>query len=205
MERAYRIPESIAARDGPPTCVISGWHTLPCNLRLHLPWHLSCRCISVEDAADYNVEDGRSESAERSWERRPLRWVVFTGCARKAIHTSSSELGAALGEIVEITGSVPAYNASGTPLLRLAKLPRDGSLLLLQYTVPRNVDPYAQLKSFKKFSLHSGDDAEARARRVAAATKFVIFARARSASTTFVTALNLHPNVSCGCARGRAL
>ena len=34
--------------------------------------------------------------------------------------------------------------------------------------------------------------------RAAAATKFIIFSRPRSASTTFVSALNSHPNVSCG-------
>lgn len=34
--------------------------------------------------------------------------------------------------------------------------------------------------------------------RAAAATKFIVFSRPRSASTTFVSALNSHPNVSCG-------
>jgi len=97
---------------------------------------------------------------------------------------------------VDITKTVPQYNGSKT--LRLGALPRDGTLLLLQYTRPRNVDPYAALKGFKKFTTHTQDSAADRANRVAAATKFIVFSRARSASTTFITGLNAHPNVSCG-------
>ena len=121
VERAYRLPEAIAARSGPPTCV------------------------SVTDAADYDFDEGRSGSAGKSWEGRLLRWAVFTECARP---------GGSHG-VADITASIPAFNASGTPVLKLGRLPRDGSLLLLQYTRPRNVDPYAQLRSFKKFSLHA--------------------------------------------------
>jgi len=98
--------------------------------------------------------------------------------------------------VVDITSTIPRYNSSGT--LKLGQLPRDASLLLLQYTRPRNIDPYAQLKGFKRFTTHANDDANSRRARAAAATKFIVFSRARSASTTFITALNAHPNVSCG-------
>ena len=160
VEKAYRLPEAIASKDGPPTCV------------------------SVEDAADYDVDEGTSASAGVGWEGKVMRWAVLSRCTK-------SEFGT-----VDITASVPRYNSSGT--LKLGQLPRDGTLLLLQYTRPRNIDPYAQLKGFKRFTTHVGEDATSRAARAARATKFIVFSRARSASTTFITALNAHPNVSCG-------
>jgi len=159
VERAFRLPERLTSSDGPPTCV------------------------SIEDAADYDVEQGTSASAGHGWEGRVMRWGVLERCAKA-------------DGAVDITKSVPHYNGSQT--LRLGALPRDGTLLLLQYTRPRNIDPYAQLKGFKKFTTHTQDSAADRANRVAAATKFIVFSRARSASTTFITALNAHPNVSCG-------
>ena len=161
VERVYRLPERLATANGPPTCV------------------------SIEDAADFDVEQGTSASAGVGWEGRTLRWAVLERCAK-----------ATADGVVDITSSIARYNSSGT--VKLGSLPRDGTLLLLQYGRPRNVDPYAQLKGFKKFTTHANDDAAARAARAAAATKFIVFSRARSASTTFITALNAHPNVSCG-------
>ena len=162
VEAVYRLPETIAAKDqGPPLCV------------------------SVEDAADYDIESGASASAGQGWEGRLMRWAVFERCVKREYGTQ------------DVTSTLPKYNSSGA--VKLGTLPRDGSLLLLQYTRPRNIDPYAQLKGFKKFTTHTGDDLSARAARVTRATKFVVFSRARSASTTFITALNAHPNVSCGC------
>lgn len=172
--RVWRIPEAITSASGPPTCV------------------------TIEDAADYDAEEGTSASSGKGWEGRVLRWNVLNGCTKP---TSG---------VTELTDTLPKYNGSsadamggggGEPMprpIRLGSLPRDGSLLLLQYTRPRNVDPYAQLKGFKRFTTHASDDAASRAARAASATKFIIFSRARSASTTFITALNTHPNVSCG-------
>ena len=44
-------------------------------------------------------------------------------------------------------------------------MPRVNRLLLLQYARPRNVDPYAQLKGFKRFTSHKTDTREARQAR----------------------------------------
>ena len=113
-----------------------------------------------------------------------MRWSVLMPCAKPSVGA------------VDITATIPTYNGSaGTPILKLGLLPRDGSLLLLLYTRPRNIDPYAQLKGFKRFTSHAAESAGARAARAATAVKFVVFSRARSASTTFITALNAHPNV----------
>jgi hypothetical protein len=112
VEHVYRMSEAIASRDGPPTCV------------------------SVEDAADYDVEGGTSASAGVGWEGRVMRWAVLSRCTRAEVGT------------VDLTSTLPRYNSSGS--IKLGTLPRDGTLLLLQYTRPRNIDPYAQLKGFKR-------------------------------------------------------
>ena len=164
VERVYQLPEALASKDhGPPTCV------------------------SVEDAADYDVEEGKSASEGVGWEGRVMRWAVLMPCTKQTYGA------------VDVTQTLPKYNGSnGTPIVKLGQLPRDGRLLLLQYTRPRNIDPYAQLKGFKRFTSQAGEEPSARAARAGAAVKFIVFSRARSASTTFITALNAHPNVSCG-------
>jgi len=53
--------------------------------------------------------------------------------------------------------------------------------------------------SFRRFTSRVSTSTPAqRAAAARAATRFVIFSRQRSASSTFVSALNLHPHVSCG-------
>ena len=200
------------------------------------------------------MEEGKSASESVGWEGRVMRWAVLMPCTKQThgavdvTHTLpkyNSSSGTPIVKLGQVAaqGLEPWTSCLRSSLLaltvhwsspcvctRCGQLPRDGRLLLLQYTRPRNIDPYAQLKGFKRFTsqardaahatpltpltatppsllLHphccfnsqAGEEPSARAARAASAVKFIVFSRARSASTTFITvcALGIPTHESC--------